>query len=171
VQTESFVSDKSLVEVMRTLRGVRHFSDRPVPHAVIREILELATKAGNDRNLQDWRFVVVRDAELRKRVGEIYLDALLAYHKVPTAEAALAKAGLPAMQRDSLNMALRMAEAPPVLILACYHQTSGLDPGMSLLPAVQNLMLAAWSFGLGTVMTTVAAMRRASAAGAPRRPG
>ena len=146
---------ESLIEAMRTLRAVRHFTDAPVPHEVLRQVMELATKAPNDRNLQDWRFIVVRDHATRTQIAQIYLDSLLSYHDLPSADEVLAKPELPPMQRNSILMAQAMRDVPPVLILALYHQTSGLDPGMSLFPAIQNLMLAAWSFGLGTVMTTV----------------
>lgn len=152
---------ESLTEAMRTLRAVRHFTAEPVSHEILRQVMELATKAPNDRNLQDWRFIAVRDQETRSRIGRIYLDSLLEYHKLPTAGQVLAKPDLPPMQRDSVLMAQAMSDVPPVLIVALYHQTSGLDPGMSLYPAIQNLMLAAWSFGLGTVMTTVARRKEA----------
>ncbi len=155
------MAEKGLVETMSTLRAVREFTDRPISHALMRQLMELATKASNDRNLQDWRFIVVRDPDMRKKMGQVYLDGLLNYHKSIGREASnaaqvLALADLPQMQRDSLNMARQMVEGkvPPVYVAACYHQTSGLDPGMSLYPAIQNLTLAAWSFGIGSVLTT-----------------
>lgn len=155
------MAEKSLIETMSTMRAVREFTDKPISHALTRQLMELATKASNDRNLQDWRFIVLRDREMRKQMGQVYLDGLLNYHKFVGREASnveqvLARSDLPQMQRDSLNMAKRMArgEVPPVYVAACYHQVTGLDPGMSLYPAIQNLLLAAWSFGIGTVLTT-----------------
>ncbi len=47
-----------------------------------------------------------------------------------------------------------------MLILVCMENEPGSEPakrttGASIYPAVQNLMLAARSFGLGTVLTTI----------------
>lgn len=47
-------------------REVRGYSDRPVPDAAVRRILE----AGSSRNRQPWRFLVVGDPGVRERVAE-----------------------------------------------------------------------------------------------------
>jgi len=51
-------------------REVRGYSDRPVPDAAVRRILEAGRIAGSSRNRQPWRFLVVGDQGVRERVAE-----------------------------------------------------------------------------------------------------
>ena len=51
-------------------REVRGYSDRPVPDAAVRRILEAGRIAGSSRNRQPRRFLVVGDPGVRERVAE-----------------------------------------------------------------------------------------------------
>ena len=51
-------------------REVRGYSDRPVPDAAVRRILEAGRIAGSSRNRQPWRFLVVGDPGVGERVAE-----------------------------------------------------------------------------------------------------
>jgi nitroreductase len=53
---------------MRRRRSVRHFSDRPVPRDVIENCLRAAATAPSGANMQPWRFVVVSDPEVKRRI-------------------------------------------------------------------------------------------------------
>ena len=53
---------------MRTRRTVREYSSDPVPDAVIDQAIAVAGSAPSGANLQPWRFVVVRDAEIKRRI-------------------------------------------------------------------------------------------------------
>ena len=55
---------------MARRRTVREFSDRPVPRDIIETALKAAGTAPSGANLQPWHFVVVSDAETRKRIRE-----------------------------------------------------------------------------------------------------
>lgn len=57
-------------EVMRKRRSVRAFSDRPVPRAVVEELVRCAATAPSGANLQPWRFVAVADPALKRRIRE-----------------------------------------------------------------------------------------------------
>jgi nitroreductase len=49
---------------------VRAFSERPVPREVIEHCVLAAGTAPNGANLQPWRFVVVSDPEVKRRIRE-----------------------------------------------------------------------------------------------------
>ena len=49
-------------------RTVRQFSDQPVPFALIRQAVEIAGSAPSGANLQPWRFVVVSNQELKRKI-------------------------------------------------------------------------------------------------------
>jgi iodotyrosine deiodinase len=51
-------------------RTVRHFSDRAVPPGVIEHALLTAGTAPNGANRQPWHFVVVTDADLKRRIRD-----------------------------------------------------------------------------------------------------
>ncbi len=56
--------------VMSRRRSVRAFSDRPVPLAVVEELVRCAATAPSGANLQPWRFVAVGDPALKRRIRE-----------------------------------------------------------------------------------------------------
>jgi nitroreductase len=56
-----------LAEISRR-RTVRHFSDRPVPRAVIEDCLASAGSAPSGANLQPWHFVAVADPALKHEI-------------------------------------------------------------------------------------------------------
>lgn len=53
---------------VRRRRTVREYSDEPVPEEVIDACIEAAGTAPNGANRQPWHFVVVRDAEVKRRI-------------------------------------------------------------------------------------------------------
>jgi nitroreductase len=60
----------AFLETMRGRRTVRDFSDRPVPRDIIESCLLAAGTAPNGANRQPWRFVVVGDAEVKRKIRE-----------------------------------------------------------------------------------------------------
>lgn len=55
---------------IRRRRSVREFSDEPVPFELIERAIEAAATAPSGANKQPWRFVVVRDAQMKRRIRE-----------------------------------------------------------------------------------------------------
>lgn len=56
--------------VMRTRRTVRHFSPDPVPFSLIQTAIQTAATAPSGANQQPWRFVVVSDPKIKRRIRE-----------------------------------------------------------------------------------------------------
>ena len=140
------LSDMSLFEAIHTQRSVRHFSTKPVDEELVDAILEAAIRAPSAGNRQPWHFIVIRDREAKRRLGQWYLDSWR--HMV----AAIGDAASSESYRSGGDLARQMKDIP-VLILACVNQGAS-TMGSSIYPAVQNLMLAARALGLGTVLTT-----------------
>ncbi|MBK7406300.1 MAG: nitroreductase family protein [Phycisphaerales bacterium] len=55
-------------DIMRRRRTVRMFADRPVSEETIRRVLLAAGTAPSGANKQPWRFVAVRDPEIKRRI-------------------------------------------------------------------------------------------------------
>jgi nitroreductase len=142
----------SLFDAIYSQRAIRHFSPQPVSDEAVETILHAAIRAPSGGNRQPWRFIVIRDAALKRRLGQWYLAAWQ--------EAIAGMEVLPQPYRHGAELAQQMATVP-VLILACIDSgPAGTGPGSitrgaSIYPAVQNLMLAARALGLGTVLTTL----------------
>jgi nitroreductase len=70
---------------VRRRRTVREFSDRPVPRDVIENCIRAAGTAPSGANLQPWRFVVVSDPELKRRIREAAEEEEKAFytHRAP----------------------------------------------------------------------------------------
>jgi nitroreductase len=49
------------MRLMRSMRVVRRFSDRPVPDDVLQDVLEVGRWTGSSKNTQPWHVIVVRD--------------------------------------------------------------------------------------------------------------
>jgi nitroreductase len=54
--------------LMQKRRTVRHFSEKPVPRAIIEECLVTAGTAPNGANLQPWQFIVVSDSKVKHEI-------------------------------------------------------------------------------------------------------
>ncbi|MFI9639063.1 nitroreductase family protein [Micromonospora sp. NPDC051925] len=61
---------RDFADRMAARRSVRHFSAEPVPLEVVEEAVRAAATAPSGANLQPWRFVVVTDAERKRRLRE-----------------------------------------------------------------------------------------------------
>src|SRR5215471_116469 len=59
-------------EAMHTARALRRYKPDSIPGEIITKILDAAIRAPSGSNQQHWIFLVVRDAEKRRRIGELY---------------------------------------------------------------------------------------------------
>jgi nitroreductase len=162
-----------LFEAMRTCRAIRRLRPDPVADELLRKVLTAATWAASGGNRQPWRFVVVRDAERKRRLGELYLPVWQqfsgAYRAQQVALAPESRARGERMLDAADHLARHFHEAP-VIVVVCVHipelaiTDAGLDRpsvvgGASIYPAVQNLMLACRAVGLGATLTTLLCLK------------
>jgi nitroreductase len=59
-----------VLEAIRSKRATREFRQEPVPEGVIRIVLEAGRRAQSSKNEQPWQFVLVRERETLRRLGE-----------------------------------------------------------------------------------------------------
>jgi nitroreductase len=140
-----------LFEAIKNRRSIRRYKADPVDDEKIEAILEAGRWAPSWGNTQCWRFVVVKDAEIRAKLAE-----------------ALTKIKLP--DKEIPNPATNAMNTVPVIIAVCAkigrsgaaHGPGGggfeyvTDKGdwfmFDTALAVQNMVLAAHAQGLGTVI-------------------
>jgi nitroreductase len=58
------------IEALKTRRCVREFKTDPVPREILEDIIDCGRLAPTAINVQPWEFVVITDAELRRRVAD-----------------------------------------------------------------------------------------------------
>jgi len=58
-------------EAVRTLLAVRSYRDTPIPDDVVRRIVEAGRLTASGMNSQPWHFIVVRDRDALRRLGEV----------------------------------------------------------------------------------------------------
>ncbi|MDB2449825.1 nitroreductase family protein [Pseudomonadales bacterium] len=158
-----------IYDAMSTLRAVRRIRPDPIPSDVLRRVLTAATWAPTGGNHQPWRMIAVQDAALKQGMEDLYRPHWNSY--IPGYEAHLSSMSdaMALSSRKALEsgtyLANHMHEAP-VICVFCFdfaHITvtdAGLPRqsvvgGGSIYPAVQNLLLAARTEGLGCVLTTL----------------
>jgi nitroreductase len=67
--SEESASTADLFEIIWTTRSMRRLKPDPVPNELIRKILEAGVCAPSGGNMQRWRFLVIRDPQIKQRVG------------------------------------------------------------------------------------------------------
>ena len=150
------MAEMGLFEAMYTTRAIRRFKPDPVPDELVRKVVEAATMAASGANRQPWRFIVIKDAEMRRKVGQRYLDAFMAGRTIRPTYLPVQDPHTKHMLGDAEYLAHTMKDVP-VQIMVCLDHKAASITGVyaSIFPAVQNLMLAARGLGLGTCLTTV----------------
>jgi len=165
-----------LYAAMSTLRAVRRLKPDPIPDDVLRRILQAAAWAPSGGNVQPWRLLVVRDAERRRALGDLYRVEWEKYgagaRYLLDSMTGAARAKQERMLAAADHLGDHMGDAPVILVF-CFNPnnmaiTDGdLDRpsvvgGGSVYPAVQNAMLACRAEGIGCTLTTLLCYQEAA---------
>ena len=118
-----------LEEAIKGRRSIRAFKQQDVPKEIVEKIIDNARYAPSAGNIQPWEFVIARELETRKKLA-----------------------------RAAYNQAF--VEEAPVVIVVCADETqSSIHYGkrghtlyciQHTAAAIQNILLVAYSLGLGT---------------------
>ena len=145
-------------QLLTTTRSVRKRLDleRPVPLELVEEAIEVAFEAATGSNSQTWHWIVVTDADLKKRVAELYAKSFATYYanQAPRDETGKRVAS------SAQYLADVMGDVPVLVIGAIYtggELPTGNQAGVwgSLLPGAWSLQLALRARGLGSAWTTL----------------
>jgi nitroreductase len=146
-----------VIEALHSTPARRFLSTDPIPDDVIRALLDAAVRGPSGGNSQRWAWIVVRDEAIKQRVAVFYKEG---WDKSYGVRREQMLAGPESGRRIFLagdHLANHIAEAPvwiiPVLLGAAKSQNPRL--GSSIYGAVQQLMLAARAYGIGSTLTTL----------------
>ncbi len=140
--------DITLGDAIFSLRAIRRIKPDPISDDDLRTILDAARQAPNGANRQPWHFIVLRASAARKRFGEIYRVAWWAKRND---EGFFKPEDIPDHYRLAMALADNIGEVPAI-VLVCTTAPGGRE---SVIPATQNLLLAARGLGIGGTITSL----------------
>ena len=154
-----------LLDAIRTTGACRYFKPDPIPDDVLARIFDAARYGPQGGNRQPVRYVVVRDPDVKRSLGEWYLNIWRSVVQMASRGEYRVGTGANRMLDAGTHMAEHFAEIP-VLVVVCAVLNDlartdanldrpGVVGGASIYPSVQNLLLAARSEGIGGVFTTL----------------
>jgi len=148
-----------LFEIMQTMRAMRRLKPDPVPDALIAKILRAGVCAPNGGNTQRWRFMVVKDAKIKKAVQVHYqraFDEVIGPRYLTSEPPPAVTKERYLRQHSAVSYLTDHFHEAPVWIVACIEEAGAPTrwSGASIYPAVQNMLLAARALGLGATLTT-----------------
>src|SRR5262245_35225123 len=129
-----------LFDAIYSARSLRRLKPDPVPHEIISRIIDAAIRASSAGNAQNWAFVVVRDAELRRQLGVIYRkasDIAAEVYKVRGRPPHMSEEQYRRFMTSGEHLWNHMGDAP-VLLLPCLHDRPP-PPRETLPPSVQAI--------------------------------
>ncbi len=159
----------ALLEVMKTRRSIRRYKPDGVSDELLNIIMEAGRWAPSGDNNQPWRFIVVRDPEIKKKMGEIAREGsgrrFAAEFFTGRMQDRFEKLKDPAKRErvfrklTSGEVSAFLADAP-VIIVVC-AKLDVWDVPYDTAMCAQNMMLMAHALGLSTccVVAPVSDMR------------
>ena len=152
-----------LFEAINNMRAMRRLKPDPVPDELIRKIIDAGLRAPTGGDVQNWRFIVVKDPEIKKKIQVVYKRA---FDEVvgPRYQSNPPPPGKTEAQKQRMFKAVEYLtdhfHEAPVMIVCCLMNGSARAMGLakmsgaSIYPSAQNMLLAARALGLGSVLTT-----------------
>jgi nitroreductase len=153
-----------LVNAIESRVSIRDFSDEPVNIDDVREIIRLAGLAPSVNNYQPWKYIIITNRELLKKMA---VEITREIAKMPESSTRMAKH----LKNQAAWFATFFQSAPMFIALAAQPFESDLERGV-IIPAdeldkmrnypdlqssgasIQNLLLAATAMGYGTCWMT-----------------
>lgn len=158
-----------VLDAIHSTRAMRYLKPDPIPDEVLWEILDAAICGPTGGNMQGWGWIIVRDPSRKREIGEWYLGYMDAMYggfnpdDLTGGQRAVYETGSGTATwvarrtdvgvddrnyRAAMHLAHHLADVPAIV----FPVLRGGGPLSSILGAVQNLMLAARAFGIGSVL-------------------
>lgn len=157
-------------EAMRNAPTSRRFTDQPVEIDALRRVLDSSRFAPSGGNRQGWRVVVVRDADRRRAIRDLYVPSWNTYMQHTGGAQMLQRpddfdASRVRMVQRADEYAQTLERVPVHLLVAVRLDDlvvtdaalarQSIVGGASIYPFVQNVLLGLRAEGLGAAMTTL----------------
>jgi nitroreductase len=132
----------SVLDAIKSRRAIRSYEDKPVPESAIETMLEAAIYAPSAINIQPWKFTIITSKEEMKRLSDIAKPLLI--RSLPD----VGDEGLVGLKRRLSDPKYNIFYNAPLLIFV--SGAKGRFDIYDCSMAAQNMMLAAYSLGIGS---------------------
>ena len=109
----------SLREAMETQRAIRRLKPDPVDDEILMRCIDLALKAPTGGNMQNWEWIIVRDAKVKKRLGQLNRQAWRLYGGVGRLQARLRRDERMRKVINAVQWQADHYEEIPALVVPC----------------------------------------------------
>ena len=145
-----------VLEAIKKRRSVRFFHSKPVERAKVLTIIEAGNQAPSAGNLQPWRFTIVEDEAIKKLLLGVTLSK---WHKIIDYLKNTRPDYYKEIMFESRYNELEEPKDPiyfhaPIILFVISLRRHAVDCAL----ACQNIMLSAYSLGLGTCYVGFGAM-------------
>lgn len=163
----------NIIEAIRTRKSIRDFTADPVPRHILREIIEVASRAPSAENSQPWEFTIVagdildtiRKANIEKLKSKslpnpdlpakgLPKDSVYRRRQIEIAKQLFGLMDIPRgdiEKRDRwMALGFRFFNAPAAIVISIDRSLSYPRPIFDIGSVTQNICLAALHYGLGT---------------------
>jgi len=128
------------IEVIKRRRSIRKFKPKQIPDEYLQEILECAILAPNARNQQKWYFTVIQNKETLDKMANIMEEGML-------------KSGIDFLAQRAKDPNFNPFWNAPTVILITADKTARFAE-IDCALAAENILIAAESLGLGSIIMT-----------------
>lgn len=122
-------------EVIKKRRSIRNFKNQMVEDALLKEILYAGTLAPSAHNKQPWRFVVIKNKNLKKEIAKYLLEEDIKQGKTTS----------------SSKTALVIEKAPVLILVFDTSPEFPLFSALSIGAAIENMLLCATTHDVGSL--------------------
>ncbi len=158
-----------ILDIIKRRRSIRRYKPDDVPDELLNKIMEAGRWSPSGDNAQPWRFIVVRDPEIKKKMGEIAKEGSARRFTAEFHIGRLQERFEKLKDPDKLSRAFHklktgevssfLAEAPVVIVVCAKLDVWDVQYDTAM--ATENMMLMATALGLGSccVVAPVSDMR------------
>ena len=134
---------KEFLDIIRTRRSIRSYSEEQIPDEKLKDILEAAVHAPSGSNSQTWLFTVLQNTEMLKTLNEYVRKSFLNLEVSENTYRSMVGG-----KKASLNANYNFYYDAPTLIIAS-NDNSYPNAMADCAAALQNILLTAHSLDLG----------------------
>jgi nitroreductase len=128
------------IEVIKRRRSIRRYKPEQIPDAYLQEILDCALLAPNARNQQKWHFTVIQNKEMLNKMASLMKESML-------------NSGIAFLAERAKDPNFNPFGGAPTVILITADKTARFAE-IDCALAAENILIAAESLGLGSLIMT-----------------
>ena len=140
----------AILKALMERRSIRQFQDRNIDLESIDTILRAATWAPSANNDQPWKFVVVKDAEIKMKIKDALMAKMTPYYEAEDVPVDRMEAYWTSMFKAPVHI-FAFFDSSAMDIEEDWRELQKLWGAQSVSAACQNMLLAAHALGLGSL--------------------